>query len=68
MPSRAVSESFVTPEEPLDTLQPLPCGMYSLVAFSTVHFGLGATLWVMGQLRDSLALTGFGFLVVFDTL
>ena len=53
MPSRAVSESFVTPEEPLDTLQPLPCGMYSLVAFSTVHFGLGATLWVMGQLRDS---------------
>ena len=55
MPSRAVSESFVTPEEPLDTLQPLPCGMYSLATFSTVHFGLGATLWVMGQLRDSLA-------------
>lgn len=68
MPSRAVSESFVTPEEPLVTLQPLPCGMYSLAAFSTVQFGLGATLWVMGQLRDSLALTGFGFLVVFDTL
>ena len=67
-PSRAVSESLTTPEEPHDTLQPLPCGMYTLAAFSAVHFCLGAALWVIGQLRDSLALTGFGFLLVFDTL
>ena len=42
--------------------------MRPLAAYSAVHFALGATLWVLGMVRDSLALAGFGFLVVFDMM
>ncbi|WFD36629.1 hypothetical protein MCUN1_003514 [Malassezia cuniculi] len=39
-----------------------------LIAFAALHMSLGFVLWVYGQMRDSLALIGLGFLVVFDAL
>lgn len=39
-----------------------------LVIFGSLHMTLGFSLWVYGQVRDSLALVGLGFLVVFDAL
>ena len=70
LPPRAVSGSFVPAELPTAPaqMQALPCSMPMLATLAVVDFGLGAVLWVIGQVRDSLALVGFGFLLVFDTL
>ena len=38
------------------------------LAIGGAHMALGFAIWVCGQMRDSLALLGLGFLVVFDAL
>ncbi|WFD32250.1 hypothetical protein MSPP1_003294 [Malassezia sp. CBS 17886] len=38
------------------------------LALCAAHAALGSALWVFGLVRDSLALVGLGFLVVFDVL
>lgn len=48
--------------------QALPCSKSTLLGYSAIHFSVGVVLWVLGQVRDSLALVGFGLLMVFDTL
>lgn len=70
LPSRVVSDMQVSPtmDMPHETLRPLPCGASTLCVYSLVHISLGAVLWVLGQIRDSLALVGIGFLLVFDTM
>lgn len=70
LPQRAVSNSFAPADPPPSPvhMQALPCSMPMLATLAVMDFGLGAVLWVLGQVRDSLALVGFGFLMVFDTL
>lgn len=46
----------------------LPASHRPLFVFGLLHFALGASLWVSGQSGDSLAMTGLGYLVVFDAL
>ena len=45
----------------------IPHSVRPLIPFCVLHFVLGSALWVFGAVRDSLALVGFGYLVVFDT-
>ncbi|CEH18058.1 Putative Zn2 transporter MSC2 (cation diffusion facilitator superfamily) [Ceraceosorus bombacis] len=52
----------------LADLSGLPPSARPLLLFGAVHFGIGAGLWVAGQAGDSLAMTGLGYLVVFDAL
>lgn len=47
---------------------PVTFAMRPLVLFCMAYIALGAALWVIGLVRDSLALVGLGFLVVFDGL
>lgn len=44
----------------------LPASHRPLLVFGLVHVVLGASLWMSGQAGDSLAMTGLGYLVVFD--
>ncbi|EJU01449.1 hypothetical protein DACRYDRAFT_107999 [Dacryopinax primogenitus] len=44
----------------------LPNSLKQALLFALVQFGVGATLWVTGQQRESLASTGLGYWVVFD--
>ena len=44
----------------------VPSSARPMLLFGSLHFALGAALWVAGQAGDSLAVTGFGYLVVFD--
>jgi Cation efflux family len=44
----------------------LPPAHRPILIFGTFHFVLGAILWMKGQSGDSLAMTGLGYLVVFD--
>lgn len=44
----------------------LPPSHRPLLVFGTFHSLLGAALWMYGQAGDSLALTGLGYLIVFD--
>ncbi|WFD26301.1 hypothetical protein MNAN1_001280 [Malassezia nana] len=65
----APSHSLVTDTPPAPVyMQVLPCSTPMLTILAVLDFGLGAVLWVLGQVRDSLALVGFGFLLVFDAL
>ena len=50
----------------LSKFPPLPTSARPTLLFGLLHFALGAALWVSGQAGDSLALTGLGYLVVFD--
>jgi hypothetical protein len=44
----------------------LPLGTQLALALSLAQIVLGATLWITGQSGESLAVTGLGYLVVFD--
>lgn len=44
----------------------LPLETQIALALSFAQILLGATLWITGQTRESLAVTGLGYLVVFD--
>ena len=66
-------------KKPVNALLRVPLGVLSLFAalpassrplalFGLAHFALGASLWVAGQAADSLAATGLGYLVVFDSM
>lgn len=44
-----------------------PSAKGALFLLCGIPFALGATVWVLGQIIDSLALVGLGYLVVFDT-
>ncbi|GAA5948506.1 hypothetical protein JCM3775_004193 [Rhodotorula graminis] len=44
----------------------LPFTSRALLALALAQVALGATLWVQGQAGESLAVTGLGYLVVFD--
>jgi len=44
----------------------LPLPSRALLALALAQVALGATLWVQGQAGESLAVTGLGYLVVFD--
>ncbi|GAA5856600.1 hypothetical protein JCM9279_002981 [Rhodotorula babjevae] len=44
----------------------LPLPSRALLALALLQVALGATLWVQGQAAESLAVTGLGYLVVFD--
>ncbi|KAK0523461.1 hypothetical protein OC834_005895 [Tilletia horrida] len=46
----------------------LPPHLRPQLIFALAHLFLGGALWVSGQARDSLAVTGLGYLVVFDAL
>ncbi|KAL9935679.1 hypothetical protein V8E36_005256 [Tilletia maclaganii] len=52
----------------LFSLHLLPTNLRPQLLFALAHLSLGAALWVSGQARDSLAVTGLGYLVVFDAL
>ncbi|CAD6954268.1 unnamed protein product [Tilletia controversa] len=52
----------------LFSLHLLPTHLRPQLIFALAHLTLGASLWVSGQARDSLAVTGLGYLVVFDAL
>ncbi|WFD43057.1 hypothetical protein MPSI1_001709 [Malassezia psittaci] len=47
---------------------PVSFATRSLLFFAIAYSVLGAILWVTGLVRDSLALVGLGFLVVFDAV
>lgn len=49
-------------------LMPVSLAIRPLVLFCGAYLALGAGLWVIGLVRDSLALVGLGFLIVFDGL
>ncbi|GAA5838683.1 hypothetical protein JCM11251_003262 [Rhodosporidiobolus azoricus] len=44
----------------------VPPSARALLLLSAVQIAVGATLWVQGQSGESLAVTGLGYLVVFD--
>ncbi|KAL8287327.1 hypothetical protein RQP46_003779 [Phenoliferia psychrophenolica] len=46
----------------------LPLQTKAALGLATIQIALGATLWISGQSRESLAVTGLGYLVVFDGL
>lgn len=65
-PKCAPSYNYATQSQP--QAMPVTFAMRPLVLFCAAYTALGAGLWVMGLVRDSLALVGLGFLVVFDGL
>lgn len=65
-PKRAPSHSYATQSQ--SQAMPVTFAMRPLVLFCAAYTALGAGLWVIGLVRDSLALVGLGFLVVFDGL
>ncbi|PWN52451.1 hypothetical protein IE53DRAFT_312067 [Violaceomyces palustris] len=56
------------PSRFLMALSFVPRASRPLFIFGLLHFLLGASLWVSGQAVDSLAATGLGYLVVFDSM
>lgn len=44
----------------------LPLATQLALGLGAVQTGLGAVLWIAGQARESLAVTGLGYLIVFD--
>lgn len=47
---------------------PMTVALGPLALFCSAYVVIGAALWVLGLVRDSLALVGLGFLLVFDAL
>ena len=64
--SRSASLVSAGPITPIATLERLPASHRPLLLFGSLHFVLGAMLWINGQSGDSLSITGLGYLVVFD--
>ncbi|KZO99092.1 hypothetical protein CALVIDRAFT_399470 [Calocera viscosa TUFC12733] len=56
----------VADQSTLQRFMMLPNTLKQALAFSLLQFSVGATLWVIGQQRESLASTGLGYWVVFD--
>ncbi|KDN52441.1 hypothetical protein K437DRAFT_254218 [Tilletiaria anomala UBC 951] len=59
-------EALNSPGKLMQHLPTLPASARPRFLFGSLNFGLGAALWVAGQAGDSLAVTGLGYLVVFD--
>ncbi|PWN37184.1 uncharacterized protein FA14DRAFT_187312 [Meira miltonrushii] len=64
--SSLVGQLLSTPVWNLLSNTALPPAHRPILIFGTFHFILGAVLWMKGQSGDSLAMTGLGYLVVFD--
>lgn len=64
--STGVAKMLSTPVTQLVASSALPPSHRPLLVFGTCHFVLGAATWMQGQSGDSLAMTGLGYLVVFD--
>ncbi|WFD07147.1 hypothetical protein MVES1_002505 [Malassezia vespertilionis] len=68
---RSTSSPF-TPEKtgtPADQQGlPVSLGILSMSTYCTLHLVLGATIWLLGLVNDSLGLVGLGFMFVFDAL
>ncbi|CDZ97417.1 Putative Zn2 transporter MSC2 (cation diffusion facilitator superfamily) [Phaffia rhodozyma] len=62
--------SPITPpaRSPIAQLLAQPPLTQLIALFALLEFALGASLWVDGQAGGSLAVTGLGYLVVFDSL
>ncbi|KZT54481.1 hypothetical protein CALCODRAFT_13243 [Calocera cornea HHB12733] len=56
----------IADQSTLQRFMMLPNSLKQALVFSLLQFGVGATLWVMGQQRESLASTGLGYWIVFD--